>query len=383
MFQRFTHLFTYKNYKEMMTAYIYLSIIFILVLSIVINFIRDFDDRIVVNSITLLLFSLGFYWFTQSKHPLRTEISMTFMVGISEVLLATLVIQEDFLNYTTVFPMLVTFALWYFFTLRQALWMSFFHFSFWIIIYLYGYYQYTDHLLLHNATAMMGLTISYVFMALFGFSYYLSTSKYQSKLEEANFQQGLLLKEIHHRVKNNLNIVSSMLGIQQMNEDDKHIIELMKKNRLRIDSIAMIHEILYKHDDFSCINLSDYMVQLLEAIKEMYVDDMHFSVSKEEICLPLEIVMKLGIITNELAINSLKHAFKEKQGEITIDFYIQNEMLIYIYKDNGICTKENKEEIWEYANLGLKLIQMMTKQINAKVRLLESKGLAYHIEVTL
>ena len=125
--------------------------------------------------------------------------------------------------------MLITFALWYFFTLKHALWMSLFHFLFWVGIYLYGYYNYTEHILLHNATAMMGLVISYIFMALFGFSYYLSTSKYQTKLEQANLQQKLLLKEIHHRVKNNLNIVSSMLGIQQMSENDMHVIELIKK----------------------------------------------------------------------------------------------------------------------------------------------------------
>jgi len=373
----------YKNYKEMMTVYIYLSIIFILLLSILINFLRNFDERFTINITTLMAFVLGLCWYGKSDNPSRAEISMTFMVIISEVLLATLVLKEHYLNYTTVFPMLISFALWYFFTLKHALWMSLFHFLFWIIIYIYGYYHYTEHILLHNATAMMGLVISYVFMGLFGFSYYLSTSKYQTKLEQANLQQGLLLQEIHHRVKNNLNIISSMLGIQQMSEDDIHVIELMKKNRLRIDSIAMIHEILYKHDDFPNINLSDYIEQLLVAIKNMYSADIQIVMHKDEISLPLDIVLKLGIITNELAINSLKHAFQGHSGVIEIYFTIDNDKLVYIYKDNGTCMKKNKEDIWNHANLGLKLIKMMLQQINAEVHLLNTKGLSYKIEVPL
>jgi two-component sensor histidine kinase len=230
---------------------------------------------------------------------------------------------------------------------------------------------------------MMGLVISYIFMGLFGFSYYLSTSNYQTKLEQANLQQSLLLKEIHHRVKNNLNIVSSMLGIQQMSEEDRYIVELMKKNRLRIESIAMIHEILYKHDDFSKINLSDYLQQLLDAIKVMYSDDMKVFISENNVSLALDIVLKLGIITNELAINSLKHAFKDRDGIIEINFKVKNETLMYIYSDNGTCVKENKEEIWKHANLGLKLIKMMLQQINAKVELLPTEGLSYKIEVPL
>lgn len=383
MFRWLDKLFTYKNYKEMMTGYIYLSIIFILLLSILVNYIRDFDERIVLNSVTLVSFCLGFYWYSKSKHPSRVPISMTFMVVISDILLASLVLKEDYLNYTTVFPMLITFALWYFFTLKQALWMSFFHLLFWSIIFIYGYNHYVAHSLLHNGTAMLGLIISYLFMAFFGFSYYLSTSNYQTKLEQANMQQGLLLKEIHHRVKNNLNIVSSMLGIQQMSEENQYIVELMKKNRLRIDSIAMIHEILYVHDDFSKINLSRYLEQLLGAIKEMYRDNMKIKIIHSPIELPLDTVLKLGIITNELAINSIKHAFKTLHGEIEIDFYIEDNIFIYIYQDNGVCTKENKEEIWNHANLGLKLIKMMLQQINAEVKLLDTKGLTYQIEVAL
>jgi len=374
---------TYKNHKEMMTGYIYISIIFILLLSIFINFVRDYDERFIINSTTLVFFILGFYWYIKSDNLSRVEISMTFMVVISEVLLAILVLKENYINYTTVFPMLITFAIWYFFTLKQAIWMSLFHFSFWIFIYIYGYYHYTHHILLHNATTMMGLSISYVFMGLFGFAYYLSSSKYQLKLEEANLQQTLLLKEIHHRVKNNLNIVSSILGIQQMNEEDTHVIELLKKNRLRIDSIAMIHEVLYTHDDFSQINLGMYLHQLLEAINEMYNYNIEISISPSKTVLPFDVVLKLGIITNELAMNSLKYAFAGYKDEIKIDFYISDSTLIYVYSDSGICTKENKEEIWEHANLGLKLIKMMLQQINAQVKLLNTKGLTYYMEVPL
>jgi two-component sensor histidine kinase len=374
-------LFIHKNYKEMMTGYIYLGIIFILILSMLINFIRGFDDRIIVNSITLFLFSVTFYFFSKSKHPLRAEIYMVFMTVVSEILLATLMIQENFLNYTTVFPMLTTFAIWYFFSLKQALWITLFHFIFWILIYIYGYSHFNNHPILNNATAMMGLAISYLFMSLFGFSYYLSTSKYQQKLEKSNKQQELLLKEIHHRVKNNLNIVSSILGIQQLSENDTHIIDLLKKNRLRIDSIAMVHEILYKYEDFSEINLYTYLSQLMQAIKEMYLDTVKINITNNNISLPLDTVLKLGIITNELAINSIKYAFTKNNGLIDIDFFIKDDLFTFTYSDNGICNKQHKNDIWNSANLGLKLIKMMAKQINADIVLLDTQGLTYQIKV--
>lgn len=381
MLRLLNKLFFYNTYKEMMTGYIYLGIILILVLSMFINFIRGFGDRLIINSVTLFLFSIAFYFFSKSKHPSRVEVYMIFMTVVSEILLATLVIQENYLNYTTVFPMLITFAIWYFFTLKQALWISFFHFIFWILIYIYGYSHFSNNPILDNVTAMMGLAISYLFMSLFGFSYYVATSKYQQKLEQSNKQQELLLKEIHHRVKNNLNIVSSILGIQQITQKDVQMIELLKKNRLRIESIAMVHEILYKYEDFSEINFHAYLSQLMQAIKEMYIDNMEINIVKNNISLPLDIVLKLGIITNELAINSIKYAFKEDKGLINIDFFITDDILTFTFSDNGVYQGKNKNDIWDSANLGLKLIKMMTKQIDAEITLLDTKGLTYQIKV--
>lgn len=369
-----------KNHKEVMIFYMYILIIGLITLSLFVDIIRADYMRLDINIVALLVFVLGFYLYMKSTHSSRVEISMSLMVLVSEVILLSMVLRENFLNYTTVFPMLITFAIFYFYTLRQALWMSFGHLLFWVLVYIYGYYQYPDHTLLHNTRAMLGLGISYLFMTMFGLIYYLSTYMYQSRLEKANLQQELLLKEIHHRVKNNLNIVSSMLGIQQMTETDTRIIESMKKNRLRINAIAMIHEILYKHDDFSQINFRKYIIQLFEAIKEMYHEDMTLSVSAKEVYLPLDIVLKLGIITNELTVNSLKYAFKGNKGEIMIDFYVTEDIITYTYADSGVCIKE-KNEIWKHANLGLKLIQMMTKQMNAEIKVEEAKGLAYKIRI--
>ncbi len=371
------------SYKDMLVSMIYLATIFLVTVSALVNYMRGLEDRFLLNIIILLAFILGFFFFYFSKSQSRSEASMAFMIIASELLLAILVLSEDFHNYTTVFPMLIAFSIWYFYSLKQALWITFIHFMFWIGIYIYGYYTLSNHSILHNATAMLGLALSYMFMTFFGFSYYLATSRYQNKLEKSNLQQKLLLNEIHHRVKNNLNIISSILGIQQMTEEDTRIIELMKKNRLRIDSIAMIHEILYTHKDFGQVNLGIYLGQLLDAIKEMYSKNIEVNINSEEINLPFDMVLKLGIITNELAINSLKYAFVDAEAKIYIDFKLKEEILVYQYRDNGICSHENKEDIWEHANLGLKLIQMMTKQMNASIKLLEAKGLVYEIRVAI
>lgn len=372
-----------QSQKELMVILVYTSIIFLLILSLFVNLSRGYYLRLDVEITMLVLFIFGFYLFVQSKHPSKVEISVTFMTMVSEIILAITVFKENYLNYTTVFPMLITFSIFYFYRLKAALWMTLGHYIFWGAIYLYGYIVYIDNPLLHNATAMLGLIVSYVFMTFMGFAYHISTSSYQHQLEEANIQQGLLLKEIHHRVKNNLNIVSSMLGIQQMNEEDVYIIELLKKNRLRIESIAMIHEILYQHEDFSKINLTDYLKQLFEAINLMYCNDIQVTLPKKNIFLSLDTVLKLGVITNELALNSIKHAFQNGDGMIEINFLIKDQTLIYYYRDSGRYMEKNKEAIWNNANLGLKLIKMMLKQIYASIEILSDKGLSYKIEVPL
>ncbi len=372
------------NPKEMMVIFVYSSIIFLLFISIIVNLYRERYVRIDVEIAMFVIFSISYYLFTKSKNPLRVEISITSIIFISEIILAIIVFKEHFLNYSTVFPMLISFSIFYFYSLKYALIMTILHYIFWISVLIYGYYEYPNHIILHDTTAMLGLLVSYIFMTFMGLSYYISTSSHEEKLRKANMQQSLLLKEIHHRVKNNLNIVSSMLGIQQLQEKDTHIIDLIKSNRLRIDSIATVHELLYRHEDFTQVNIGEYLYTLLDNARKMYNKEIQIHVNTTTLYLNLEKVLKFGIITNELVMNSIKHAFNHQNGEVWIDFSHQESELIFTYKDSGICNEENKNKIWEHANLGLKLIQMMVQQMNGTITVLENtQGLVYEIRITL
>ena len=130
-------------------------------------------------------------------------------------------------------------------------------------------------------------------------------------------EKELLLREIHHRVKNSLQIVSSLLSLQADEIDDKEIIERCNESENRIHTIALVHESLYNSNDISEINFYDYIVSLVENIKESYsldTNNVKITLELDDYELGIETAIPLGLIINELVSNAIKHAFKNQKG---------------------------------------------------------------------
>ncbi|RKX87023.1 MAG: hypothetical protein DRP58_03680, partial [Spirochaetes bacterium] len=201
-------------------------------------------------------------------------------------------------------------------------------------------------------------------------------------------EKEILLKEIHHRVKNNLQIISSMLNLQinKIGNLDDRMLFLESMNR--IGSIALIHELLYNSEDLSSINMKTYFSDLVSHIyNTMGRPDKQIKsvINMEEIFLDINIAVPIGLISNELLTNSVKHAFLEIESpEIMIAMQIEKSNSLYLkIEDNGSGFSElhnlNKTD-----TLGFELVSALTKQINGDYEIKnEGKGLGFIFHIPL
>lgn len=194
-----------------------------------------------------------------------------------------------------------------------------------------------------------------------------------------------LLREIHHRVKNNLQIISSLLSLQTYNVKDEKFLALIRESRNRIKSMALVHEMLYSTPDLSRVQLKDYITTLCANIYESYRRpgaNIHFVYEiSETVHFDIDRMIPLGLMVNEMISNSLKYAFKTNKGTITLSFKETKgkKSASLTVKDNGTGLPANFNKN-KHANLGMQLIFMLGEQLNGKVTLQGKKGTLYRID---
>ena len=183
-------------------------------------------------------------------------------------------------------------------------------------------------------------------------------------------EKELLLREIHHRVKNSLQIISSLLSLQASKLDDEKIIEQYQESENRIHTIALIHESLYQSTDISKIDFKDYVEILVEDIMHSYnVDTNRIKTILEigEYELGIETAIPLGLIINELVSNSLKHAFKENiTGEIKIILEKDKDIYTLTVKDDGIGLPDDFD-LKNTSSLGMLLVNSLVNQLEGEI----------------
>ncbi|MCK9150344.1 sensor histidine kinase [Methanobacterium alcaliphilum] len=205
----------------------------------------------------------------------------------------------------------------------------------------------------------------------------LSEEKIKASLEEKK----VLLKEIHHRVKNNLQIISSLLSLQSDNIKDNQDKKIFKESQDRIKSMALIHEQLYQSKDLARINFATYVNNMMVYLFHSYSMDkmIDLKLDLDNINLEIETAIPCGLIINELVSNSLKHAFKGRNtGEIFIKFKMFNENLVLELMDDGIGFNDN--EIYESNSLGLKLVTILVEQLDGELEITHENGSEFIIK---
>ena len=191
-----------------------------------------------------------------------------------------------------------------------------------------------------------------------------------------------LLREIHHRVNNNLQIISSLLSLQSDNVVDERDHELFVESQNRVRSMAMIHEKLYQSDSLNSINFSDYIETLLNSLIYDYTKDLghiKLDLDIEEVDLNIETSVPCGLIINELVSNALKHAFPNgRPGKIMVKLHQDNDQFILEVGDDGIGYSE--EEVPENGKkLGFNLVKSLLQQLDGSMEIQHGNGTVYRI----
>ena len=198
----------------------------------------------------------------------------------------------------------------------------------------------------------------------------------EAALKESVAQKEVLIKEVHHRVKNNLQVINSILQLQTAYIDDEHAIMALQDCQSRIKSMAFIHESLYQSSDLAKVNFSEYLEALCKNLLYSYQADnrrVRLKLNVDVVSLSLDTVISCGLIVNELISNAFKHAFPAKEkGEITVDLTPHGKAHRLIVNDNGVGMPAGLN-FKKSNSLGLQLVLGLVDQIDGKITK-ESKG---------
>jgi len=354
----------------------HIVLIFINIIAVLIDTVMQRYSNVGIELMTILLLILGLVYLRHSANVKRS--AHVFIITVTSALLL-LIYLNHFASMSIVFIMLLPLTTLLFLELKESLLMTAFLFASMALL------LYVEHLnnpanpLTQNPQALFNLFYTAVIIYLFGLLYHFSILKTFKELDNANRQKALLLKEVHHRVKNNLNVIASIIGLQENRLKGKEKEELLK-SKTRIESIALVHEMLYRHEDFENIDFNAYMQRLSDLLLGMYAQDKEIEVhiESDSQTISLNVMVQLGIMVNELLTNSIKYAFKDGHGRIDIALSHDEAEYHFSYRDDGIGYAD-PETLKKSDSLGIKLIYLTARQMKGSVNISSGKGLHYDI----
>lgn len=207
--------------------------------------------------------------------------------------------------------------------------------------------------------------------------------KATEKIKAALKEKEILLKELHHRVKNNMQVVSGLIELQSQQLEDDDAREIFNETRDRVSSMALIHENLYKASDLGNINFAQYIRTLTKHLFYSYnvnVDVVQLKTDIEDVFLDVQLGIPCGLIVNELVSNTLKHAFPaERHGEVCISlFHGDDNQYTLIVKDNGKGFPNNLD-FRKTKSLGMQLVTMLVDQLEGTIEMKRVEGTEFVI----
>lgn len=197
-----------------------------------------------------------------------------------------------------------------------------------------------------------------------------------ARIREQSEQMQVLMKELHHRVKNNLQTVSNLLSLQSNRLTDEDARESIRTGQQRIEAMSLIHKSLYSHDRVNLVDMNEYMTNLTESVMQSFGwdrDRLQLIVDVTVTELDIDIAMPLGLIVNEWITNAFKHAYNDNESpELTLKLSQPDELLLEIH-DNGPGLPPL---LWERPgnSFGLKLVKVLARQLDAKINVASHPG---------
>lgn len=227
-----------------------------------------------------------------------------------------------------------------------------------------------------------------VLILIIGFSAFIAnrlklSNKQKIIIEQKNKENELLLGEIHHRVKNNLQVISSLLSLQERSIDDVATKSAIAEGKERVKSMGLIHKMLYQNDNYSGVEMDNYGRELIKGLIDSFgikATDIDVNLNFSRLKLDVDTAIPVGLIINELVINTLKYAFeKTNSPTINVSLIKQAENLILEVSDNGTGKVSDLENSKSF---GMKLINSLAKQLGGKLVISDESGLHFKISIS-
>lgn len=207
--------------------------------------------------------------------------------------------------------------------------------------------------------------------------------KAEQKVEQSLKEKEVLLAEIHHRVKNNLAVITGLLELQMNSvKEDEEAWDVLKESQLRIHSIALVHEKLYQSEDLSEISFDVYIKELLTVMeRSIQKKDKAVEIVSDidPITLTVNQAIPCGLWLNEIVTNAYKHAFKDREkGEVRVAFKDKGDQLCFMVSDDGVGLPDNVDELMK-KSLGMRLIRTLSKQLNGTLHTESNEGSKFEL----
>ena len=205
----------------------------------------------------------------------------------------------------------------------------------------------------------------------------------EEQIKASLAEKEVMLKEIHHRVKNNLQVISSLVGLQADGSKDEAVRQVLQDVIYRVRSMALVHEKLYQSANLAHMDFAEYTRSLLNYLWRAHgaaAAAVRLTLDLEPVSLPADTAVTCGLILNELAVNALKHAFQGRaDGEVTISLHSGTDRQIRLcVADNGVGLPVGFD--WRQTrSLGLRLVQMLSRQLDATVEVSSGYGTRFEI----
>jgi|GEM_PF-2335007 len=210
------------------------------------------------------------------------------------------------------------------------------------------------------------------------------TQQLVDKLEVALHEKNILLAEVHHRIKNNLAVVSGMLNWQKSHSDEKLVHQVLNECSNRVMTMALVHKKLYERGNFNEVALNDYVKELCEDIKNTQETNVQLEINvvADPIFLKIDKATPCGLIINEVMTNCIKHAFVKKYGIIDVSLKLYKNIVVLIIKDDGVGMPPI-EEVKNRNTMGYNLIASLSEQIDGQFEYINANGTQFALHFPL
>lgn len=216
-----------------------------------------------------------------------------------------------------------------------------------------------------------------------GFRGFRRKQKINALLERKNEEKTAMMKEIHHRVKNNLQVVNSLLRLQSYEIEDQKVVDMFEESQHRVLSMALLHEKMYRSDDIKHINIHDHFTLLIQDLVKSYAvgKEIKLDIEVGDVDIGIKTLVPLGLIINEIITNALKYAFEGRKGgslKVHLNQLEDNKFELIIGDDGVGMDKAAGDD--KSSTFGLELIQIFTKQLDGKMEQLDVPGMQFRFE---